>query len=63
MSVNPPNDIGDATVVNQSSPPCHAPGRPDMRIVESGDFEALSDRFDGALTAMREIAKIPRKKG
>jgi transcription-repair coupling factor (superfamily II helicase) len=37
--------------------------RPDMRIVVSGDFEELSDRLDGALKTMREIAKIARRKG
>ena len=37
--------------------------RPDMRIVVSGDFERLSDRLDGALKTMREIAKIAGKKG
>ena len=37
--------------------------RPDMRIVVSGDFEALSDRLDGALKTMREVAKIAGKKG
>ena len=37
--------------------------RPDMRIVVSGDFEALKDRLDGALATMREIARIAKKKG
>ena len=37
--------------------------RPDMRIVVVGDFEKLKDRLDGALTVMREIAKIAGKKG
>ena len=36
--------------------------RPDMRIVVSGDFEELTDRLDGALKTMREIAKIAEKK-
>jgi hypothetical protein len=34
-----------------------------MRIVVSGDFEELSDRLDGALKTMREIAKIAKRKG
>ena len=37
--------------------------RPDMRIVVSGDFEALADRLSGALKTMREIAKIAGKRG
>ncbi len=37
--------------------------RPDMRIVVSGDFEALKDRLAGALATMREIAKIAGRKG
>jgi transcription-repair coupling factor (superfamily II helicase) len=37
--------------------------RPDMRIVVSGDFERLSDRLDGALKTMREVAKIAGRKG
>ena len=37
--------------------------RPDMRIVVGGEFERLSDRLDGALKTMREIAKIATKKG
>jgi transcription-repair coupling factor (superfamily II helicase) len=37
--------------------------RPDMRIVVSGEFEALGARLDGALKTMREIAKIAGKKG
>jgi len=37
--------------------------RPDMRIVVGGEFERLSDRLDGALKTMREIAKIAGKKG
>ncbi len=37
--------------------------RPDMRIVVSGDFDALKDRLDGALATMREIARIAKKKG
>ena len=37
--------------------------RPDMRIVVSGDFEALEDRLDAALKTMREIARIARRKG
>ena len=37
--------------------------RPDMRIVVSGDFEALADRLDGSLKTMREIAKIAGKEG
>ncbi|MGO9721570.1 MAG: TRCF domain-containing protein, partial [Methylocella sp.] len=37
--------------------------RPDMRIVVSGDFEALKDRLDGALATMREVARIAGRKG
>ena len=37
--------------------------RPDMRIVVGGEFEELSDRLDGALKTMREIARIAGKKG
>ena len=37
--------------------------RPDMRIVLVGDFEALTDRLEGALKVMREIAKIAGRKG
>jgi transcription-repair coupling factor (superfamily II helicase) len=37
--------------------------RPDMRIVITDDFEALTDRLDGALKTMREIAKIAGRKG
>jgi transcription-repair coupling factor (superfamily II helicase) len=37
--------------------------RPDMRIVVSGDFEFLADRLDGALKAMREIARLAGRKG
>ncbi len=37
--------------------------RPDMRIVVSGDFEALKDRLDGALATMREVARLSKKKG
>jgi transcription-repair coupling factor (superfamily II helicase) len=37
--------------------------RPDMRIVVADDFEKLSDRLDGTLSIMREIAKIAGKKG
>jgi transcription-repair coupling factor (superfamily II helicase) len=37
--------------------------RPDMRIVINDDFEALTDRLDGALKTMREIAKIAGRKG
>jgi hypothetical protein len=34
-----------------------------MRIVVGGEFEELSDRLDGALAAMREIARIAGRKG
>ncbi len=37
--------------------------RPDMRIVVIGDFEELTDRLEGTLKMMREIAKIAGKKG
>jgi len=37
--------------------------RPDMRIVVSGNFERLKDRLSGALTTMREIARISGRKG
>ncbi|HXT05839.1 MAG TPA: transcription-repair coupling factor [Roseiarcus sp.] len=37
--------------------------RPDMRIVVSGEFEALSDRLAAALKTMREIARLAGKKG
>ena len=36
--------------------------RPDMRIVVGGEFEELSDRLEGALKTMREIAGIAAKK-
>jgi hypothetical protein len=34
-----------------------------MRIVISGELDALEDRLDGALKTMREIAKIAKRKG
>jgi transcription-repair coupling factor (superfamily II helicase) len=37
--------------------------RPDMRIVVADDFEKLSDRLEGTLMVMREIAKIAGKRG
>ena len=36
--------------------------RPDMRIVVSGEYDALEDRLAGALKTMREIAKIAGRK-
>jgi transcription-repair coupling factor (superfamily II helicase) len=37
--------------------------RPDMRIVVADDFEKLTDRLEGTLRIMREIAKLAGKKG
>ena len=37
--------------------------RPDMRIVVTGDFEEMSERLEGTLAIMRELAKIAGKKG